>query len=61
MSLKLALKLCKKSDKIFNLIFSFKSPVLYYAKLTDFFEDFIAKYVEEAKKSYSYQNGFNKE
>jgi hypothetical protein len=63
MSLKEALKLCIESDRMFCYIWSLPPPTLCYGHLYEFYNHFIEKYLEDAKRSsYNYsQTGFNKE
>ena len=56
------LKLCNLNTKIRNHIFSWSSPTLNMTRFVDFFEEFINRYIEDAKKMSNYHSiGFNKE
>lgn len=55
-------KLCKINEKIRNYIFEWKSPTLLMSRFVDFFEEFINRYIDDAKRHYNYHSmGFNKE
>lgn len=61
MSLREVLKLCLESDTLLEYVYNLPSPSLVYSSLFDFYQIFIDRYVEDSKKSYSYnQQGFNK-
>ena len=56
------LKLCNLSAKIRNWIFTWSSPTLNMSHFVDFFQEFITRYIDDAKRSYNYHSmGFNKE